>query len=77
MSRQGDLMVQQIRETHGGEILWNLRFRWHFHDWEVTKLQRLIALLHKQVIQMDKPNALSWVWEIMELYLLNNFMRNF
>ncbi|KAG5623983.1 hypothetical protein H5410_009201 [Solanum commersonii] len=64
-----DLTIQQIRRTLSSDFL---RFRRDFHDWEVTELHRLLAILHRQVISFDNSDALQWgsgLWGIMEFPL--------
>lgn len=39
---------------------WDLSFRRDFQDCEVTELQVLLALLHKQCEPVDRPYASSW-----------------
>lgn len=77
ISCQRDLTIQQIRRTLSSDLL---RFRRDFHDWEVTELHRLLAILHRQVISFDNSDALQWgsgLWGIMEFSLLNLSMSNF
>ncbi|KAF3642281.1 hypothetical protein FXO38_21201 [Capsicum annuum] len=63
VKKDGEIVILNIQkllayeEGSEGETFWDLRIRRHFHDWEVIELQRLMAILHRQVNSMDELDA--------------------
>lgn len=74
ISCRTDLTVQKIKRTPSGDFL---RFRKDFDDWEVTELQRLLAILHRQAISIDNSDALWWGLGNSGIFSIKSFKRSF